>query len=209
MTRTQRFIIRCIDLCVSALMLYVAAPVMLVIAVLIRRESNGAAIFKQERAGRDGIPFTMYKFRTMRFDADPFGASPHSGEDSRLTSIGRRLREKSLDELPQLLNVLTGTMSLVGPRPLYVSQMAEWNDRQRRRLEVKPGITGLAQISGRGSLAIEEKIELDVQFVEQAGVWTHLKIFIATFVHFARGQDVYEVRYSRKHETRPAGGKRL
>jgi len=204
MSRLQRFIIRCIDLCASALMLYAAAPAMAVIALLIRRESPGPAIFKQERAGKDGRPFILYKFRTMRADVDPFGASPHSGDDPRLTRIGRLLRERSLDELPQLLNVLRGQMSLVGPRPLYVSQIAEWTDRQRRRLEVKPGITGLAQIAGRAALTIEEKLELDVQFVEQAGVGLYLGLLATTLARFGSSRDVYEVRYSRTHQIRPS-----
>ncbi|GAI73580.1 unnamed protein product, partial [marine sediment metagenome] len=120
-------------------------------------------------AGKDGKPFVFYKFRTMKLDVDPFGASPKSDEDPRLTKVGMFLRQYSLDELPQLFNILKGDMSIVGPRPLYVSQMAEWNERQKKRLLVKPGLTGLAQVSGRGELTREEKLELDVKYVETAG----------------------------------------
>ena len=146
----------------------VLVPVFAVIVIAIKLTSKGQAIFRQERAGKDGKPFVFYKLRTMKVNVDPFGPSPKSGEDPRLTKTGRFLREYSLDELPQLFNVLKGDMSIVGPRPLYISQMAEWNERQKKRLLVKPGLTGLAQIHGRGGLTQEEKIELDVKFVETA-----------------------------------------
>ena len=139
------FLKRAFDLLVSGLMLVILSPLLAGVAVAIRLTSRGPAIFRQERAGQNGRPFTFYKFRTMRLEADPFGPSPKSGDDPRLTRVGRFLRESSLDELPQLVNILRGDMSLVGPRPLYVSQMAEWNERQRKRLLVKPGLTGLAQ----------------------------------------------------------------
>jgi lipopolysaccharide/colanic/teichoic acid biosynthesis glycosyltransferase len=138
----------------------------------------------------------------MRADVDPFGDSPQSGEDARITPIGRWLRERSLDELPQLVNVLRGEMSLVGPRPLYVQQMAEWNARQRGRLLVKPGLTGLAQVRGRGSLTIEEKLEWDVRYVETIGVFTDLRIIWETVWGLRRGADIYEVRYSQQRERR-------
>ena len=133
---------RAFDLLVSGLMLVVLAPLLAGIVVAIRLGSRGPAIFRQERAGRNGRPFTFYKFRTMRLDVDPFGPSPKSGADPRLTRIGRFLREYSLDELPQLVNILRGDMSLVGPRPLYVAQIAEWNERQRKRLARQAGTDG-------------------------------------------------------------------
>jgi len=163
---------------------------------------KGPAIFKQERAGKNGKPFIFYKFRTMKMDADPFGASPKSGDDPRLTKIGRFLREYSLDELPQLFNVLKGDMSIVGPRPLYVCQMAEWNERQKKRLLVKPGITGLAQITGRGGLTREEKLELDVKYVESAGLLTDIKIIMLTLVQVFTRRNIYEKRYSQTEFTR-------
>ena len=143
---------RAFDLVVASVLLIGLSPLMAAIALAVRLGSRGPAIFAQERAGQGGRPFTLYKFRTMRLNADPFGPSPRSGDDPRVTPFGRWLREHSLDELPQLLNIVKGDMSLVGPRPLYVSQIAEWNERQRKRLLVKPGLTGLAQVSGRGSL---------------------------------------------------------
>lgn len=187
---------------ISLLAIVILLPVFAVIVLAIRVSSKGSAVFKQERAGKDGTPFTFYKFRTMKIDVDPFGASPKSGDDPRLTRIGKFLREYSLDELPQLFNVLKGDMSIVGPRPLYVSQMAEWNERQKKRLLVKPGLTGLAQISGRGGLTLEEKLELDVRYVETASFWTDIKIILATVVQVFRRKSIYEKRYSATEYTR-------
>jgi lipopolysaccharide/colanic/teichoic acid biosynthesis glycosyltransferase len=116
--------------------------------------------------------------------------------------VGRFLREYSLDELPQLFNVLKGDMSIVGPRPLYLSQMAEWDDRQKKRLLVKPGLTGLAQISGRGGLTREEKLELDVKYVEMAGFSTDIKIIMKTLAQIFGRKDIYEKRYSEAETTR-------
>jgi len=177
-------------------------PLFLVLFLAIRLSSKGSAVFKQERAGKEGKPFTFYKFRTMRTNVDPFGPSPKSGDDPRLTKIGKFLREYSLDELPQLFNVLKGDMSIVGPRPLYMEQVKEWNDRQKKRLLVKPGITGLAQISGRGELTREEKLELDVQYVESASLWLDLKILLITIAQVFRRKSIYEKRYSLTEETR-------
>jgi lipopolysaccharide/colanic/teichoic acid biosynthesis glycosyltransferase len=137
-------------------------------------------------------PFTVYKFRTMRADADPFAESPRDGADPRLTRLGRWLRETSLDELPQLWNVLKGDMSLVGPRPLYLSQAQAFTERQRRRLEVRPGITGLAQVAGRGELPHADKLEIDVQYVERAGLWLDLKILWWTAAGLVRRKQVYQ-----------------
>ena len=137
-------------------------------------------------------PFTMYKFRTMRADADPFAASPREAADPRLTPIGRRLRETSLDELPQLWNVLWGDMSLVGPRPLYMDQARAFTERQHRRLEVRPGLTGLAQVQGRGELPHEEKLEIDVQYVERAGIGLDLRILWRSFTRLLTRKDVYQ-----------------
>jgi undecaprenyl phosphate N,N'-diacetylbacillosamine 1-phosphate transferase len=193
---------RLCDLLVSVVGFIVLLLPLAVIALIIRASSKGPAVFVQERAGKAGAPFRMYKFRTMRTDVEAFGPSPKSGEDPRLTRVGRFLRELSLDELPQLANVIKGDMSLVGPRPLYMSQMLEWNERQRKRLLVKPGLTGLAQVSGRGELTIEEKLELDVKYVESASLATDLRILLATVAQMLGRRSIYEKRYSRDHETR-------
>ena len=203
----KNFIIckRGFDFLISLSAIVILCPFLAIIAIAIRLESKGAAIFRQERAGRSGKPFVFYKFRTMRQDADPYGPSPKSDDDARLTKIGRFLREYSLDELPQLYNILKGDMSLIGPRPLYVSQIEEWNDRQKKRLLVKPGLTGLAQVKGRGELMQEEKLELDVQYVEKAGFIIDCKILLATFLIVFRKKNIYEKRYSQTEYTR--GGK--
>lgn len=180
----------------------VLAPFFLILIIIIHLTSEGPVIFRQERAGIGGKPFVFYKFRTMKVDTEPFGASPKSGEDRRLTRVGRFLREYSLDELPQLLNVLKGDMSIIGPRPLYISQMAEWDERQRKRLLVKPGLTGLAQISGRGELTREQKLELDVKYVETKSLWVDMKIILATIGQVFSRKSIYEKRYSQTEYTR-------
>jgi lipopolysaccharide/colanic/teichoic acid biosynthesis glycosyltransferase len=187
-----RAVKRMIDVAAAAGLLIVGSPALAVAAVLIRLTSPGPVLFRQERAGRGMKPFTMYKFRTMRTDADPFAASPHGADDPRLTRIGRRLRETSLDELPQLWNVLRGDMSLVGPRPLYMKQAREFTPRQARRLEVRPGITGLAQLRGRGELPHEEKLEIDVQYVERMSLGLDLRILWRTFTGMFGRKQVYQ-----------------
>jgi lipopolysaccharide/colanic/teichoic acid biosynthesis glycosyltransferase len=196
---------RLFDIVLSLSGIVLLLPVFVITVIAIRVSSKGSAIFKQQRAGKDGKPFVFYKFRTMKLDVDPFGASPKSGEDPRLTKVGMFLRQYSLDELPQLFNILKGDMSIVGPRPLYVSQMAEWNERQKKRLLVKPGLTGLAQISGRGELTREEKLELDVKYVETASLLTDTKIILATIAQVFGRKNIYEKRYSQNEYTRGEG----
>jgi lipopolysaccharide/colanic/teichoic acid biosynthesis glycosyltransferase len=193
---------RILDLAVACFALIVLWPFLLVIAWRIRRDSPGPAIFRQTRAGRGMRPFTLYKFRTMRADADPYGPSPHEAADPRLTPFGRWLREHSLDELPQIWNVLRGDMTLVGPRPLYVEQACSWTARQSLRLRVKPGLTGLAQVSGRAGLTIEDKLELDVEYVLRRSLRLDAMILARTLARLWRGGDIYEVRYSRDEERR-------
>ena len=172
------------------------------IAVAVKFSSRGPVIFVQERVGKNGKPFAFYKFRTMRLHVNPFGPSPQSGTDPRLTRLGRWLREYSLDELPQLINIVKGDMSLVGPRPLYVSQVSEWDERQKKRLLVKPGLTGLAQVSGRGTLTREDKLELDVAYVERRSVRMDLWILAATLAQVVGRRNIYEKRYSRAESVR-------
>jgi lipopolysaccharide/colanic/teichoic acid biosynthesis glycosyltransferase len=193
---------RFFDIILTSLAVIILLPVFIIIAIAIRLTNKGPVIFRQQRAGKDGKPFIFYKFRTMSLEVDPFGPSPKAGDDPRLTRIGKFLREYSLDELPQLFNILKGEMSFVGPRPLYISQMAEWNDRQKKRLLVKPGLTGLAQISGRGRLTREEKLELDVKYVENAGFAEDMKIILSTFLAVFGRKNIYEKRYSKNENTR-------
>ncbi|MGA2915497.1 MAG: sugar transferase [Sedimentisphaerales bacterium] len=197
-----RFFKRLSDILISLPAILVLLPIFIALIILISLGSRGPAIFKQTRAGKNGKPFTFYKFRTMKADVDPFGASPKSGKDPRLTPIGIFLRKYSFDELPQLFNVLKGDMSLVGPRPLYLEQMAEWNDRQKKRLLVKPGITGLAQISGRGELTREAKLDYDVEYVEKVSLLLDVKIMFITICQVLTSKSIYEKKYSQTEETR-------
>ena len=206
---------RGLDIFIALAAMVILSPVLVAIGITIRLSSKGPArrggarrspaVFKQQRAGQNGKPFVFYKFRTMKLDAAPFGPSPKSGEDRRLTKVGKFLRESSLDELPQLFNILKGDMSIVGPRPLYLSQIPEWSERQKKRLLVKPGLTGLAQIQGRAEITREEKLELDVKYVENAGPLTDIRIMPATIVQVFRRKSVYEKRYSKTEYTRGQG----
>lgn len=193
---------RCLEIFVSLAGLIIFLPVFVILCIIIKLGSKGPTVFKQTRAGKNGKPFTLYKFRTMRMGVDPFGASPKSGQDPRLTNFGKFMREYSLDELPQLINVLKGDMSIAGPRPLYIAQMAEWDQRQKKRLLVKPGLTGLAQVSGRGRLTREQKLELDVKYVETANFWNDIKIIFITFGRVFSRKSIYEDKYSQDEFTR-------
>jgi len=192
MSPVGRAIKRLMDLAVSGTALLLGWPALLGLALAVRRDSPGPALFRQERAGRDMKPFAMLKFRTMRADTEAFGVSPGSAGDPRLTRLGPWLRETSLDELPQLWNILKGEMSLVGPRPLYLSQAREFSERQRRRLEVRPGLTGLAQIMGRGEVPHEAKLELDVQYVERMSLWLDARILWQTLMKGFGRQTAYQ-----------------
>ncbi|MCH7555928.1 MAG: sugar transferase [Planctomycetes bacterium] len=199
---------RGLDIFIALAAMVILSPVLVAIGITIRLSSKGPAVFKQQRAGQNGKPFVFYKFRTMKLDVAPFGPSPKSGEDSRLTKVGKFLRESSLDELPQLFNILKGDMSIVGPRPLYLSQIPEWSERQKKRLLVKPGLTGLAQIQGRAELTREEKLELDVKYVENAGLLADIRIMLATITQVFRRKSVYEKRYSKTEYTRGDRGQK-
>lgn len=199
---------RLFDILLSLVAILFLAVPMLLIAAIVRLGSRGPAVFRQKRVGLGGKPFSLLKFRTMHAEVDPYGHSPHSRADARLTRFGRFLRETSLDELPQLFNVLAGQMSLVGPRPLYQRQAERWSQRQRRRLDVRPGLSGYAQVYGRGDMTHEEKIELDLHYVENQGFLLDARIVLRTIANLlARGgRDVYEQQYSRSEEYEEAEG---
>jgi undecaprenyl phosphate N,N'-diacetylbacillosamine 1-phosphate transferase len=154
-------------------------PVFLVIGLLIRLDSTGPVFFRQERAGKGGVPFRIFKFRTMYVAPDPTRGFQTVG-DPRITRVGRWLRRLSLDELPQLINVVRGEMSLIGPRPALPYQIERYDSRQRRRLDVRPGITGWAQVNGRNALSWEEKIEFDVWYVDRCSPRLDLRILLRT-----------------------------
>lgn len=169
---------RAFDIAVSAALLLCLAPLLLLLAWLIRRKLGTPVLFCQMRPGRHGKLFAMYKFRTMRDAADENGKPLPDAE--RLTPFGRKLRAASLDELPELWNVLKGDMSLVGPRPLLPEYLPLYNAEQSRRHEVRPGITGWAQVNGRNAISWPEKFRLDVWYVDHRSFWLDIKILLLT-----------------------------
>lgn len=181
-----------LDRLAAAGFLLLLGPFLLGISLLIVLDSGWPPFFLQTRVGRNGAPFTMYKFRTMIRDAVHHGlATTVSSSDDRITRVGAFLRAWSLDELPQLLNVLKGDMSMVGPRPTLEYQVAQYSPVQRRRLEVKPGITGWAQVNGRNSLAWPKRIELDVWYVDHVSIWLDCRILFRTAGVFLRREGLY------------------
>ena len=183
---------RALDLLVASLVLALGAPLLALAAILIKLESRGPVFYRQRRVGRDGTPFELWKLRTMVPGAESMGAGIYVVEgDPRITRTGRLLRRFSLDELPNLINVLRGEMAIVGPRPTVQEQVDRYTDRQRRRLEVKPGITGWAQVNGRTSLPWPERIELDVWYVEHRSLRLDLHILARTIRMLATGHGLY------------------
>ena len=199
---------RILDLVVSVLLLVLTSPLWLIILIWIKLDSPGPAIFKQQRVGYKGKPFTIYKFRTMvpnadavmkakieqlkkegRFDPDNFVFQEK--DDPRVTRSGRFLRKTSLDELPQLLNIINGTMSLVGPRPEVPEIVEQYTPEQRQRLDMPPGVTGLAQINGRSELTLSETIGYDLEYVKNWSLGLDLKILLKTFWVVVSGKNAY------------------
>jgi lipopolysaccharide/colanic/teichoic acid biosynthesis glycosyltransferase len=183
---------RALDVLGASVGLTIGAPLLAASALAIRLEDGGAVFFRQERVGLDGRPFEVLKLRTMIVDAHTQGAGYAVDKgDSRITRVGNLLRRTSLDELPQLWNVLRGEMSLVGPRPTLSYQVEQYTERQRRRLEVRPGLTGWAQVNGRASLSWPERIELDVWYVEHRSLALDLRILLRTASVLLRPGVVY------------------
>jgi lipopolysaccharide/colanic/teichoic acid biosynthesis glycosyltransferase len=184
---------RAIDIVVSASALLVSAPVLALAMLAIRLESRGGALYSQLRAGRDGRPFELLKLRTMVDGAEHIGAGlAIDADDPRVTRVGAFLRRTSLDELPNLVNVLRGDMSLIGPRPTLPVQVAQYTERQRGRLAIKPGITGWAQVNGRASLAWSERIELDLHYIEHRSLALDLQILRRTVTMVLGGSGLYK-----------------
>ena len=183
---------RALDLAGALLGLALAGPVLALAALAIRLEGGGHFIYRQRRVGRDGVPFDLYKLRTMVTGAETMGSGliVDAGDD-RITRVGGLLRRTSLDELPNLINVLRGEMSLIGPRPTVQVQVDRYDDRQRRRLDALPGITGWAQVNGRASLPWHERIELDLWYVEHAGLRLDLQILLRTARMAVTGAGLY------------------
>jgi lipopolysaccharide/colanic/teichoic acid biosynthesis glycosyltransferase len=183
-TTLQETAKRGLDITISAIATMLFAPLLLLIALAIRLDSRGRVLFRQQRLGRGGVPFTLYKFRTMIENAPDYrnadGSTFNSPRDRRVTRLGRALRSSSLDELPQLFNILSGAMSLVGPRPDQVDQARFYSGDEWRRNLVKPGITGLAQVSGRNAILWASRKQLDLKYVARQSVLLDLKILLRT-----------------------------
>jgi exopolysaccharide biosynthesis polyprenyl glycosylphosphotransferase len=178
---------RCIDVLFAIVCLTLGGPVSLLLAVLVRLDTPGRALFKQKRVGKDGKLFEMYKFRSMYHHVSGSDYSPKAPDDPRITRVGRFLRKTSLDELPQLLNVLEGSMSLVGPRPEMPFIVKQYGERERQRLQVKPGLTGLWQLSGDRSFLIHENIEYDLYYIQNRNVFMDIAILLHTLIFAMRG----------------------
>lgn len=188
MTLYRKGIKRLLDIVISAVALLVLSPVLLVVALLVRIKLGSPVIFKQPRPGRHGKIFTLYKFRTM-LDAVDASGEPLADE-KRLTSFGKLLRSTSLDELPELWNILRGDMSIVGPRPLKVEYLSLYSRRQARRHEVLPGLTGLAQVSGRNSIDWPTRFKLDVEYVDSLSFKLDVAIVARTIVAVLKRSDI-------------------
>lgn len=171
---------RFFDVIVSCVALVVFSPVLLLLAIVVMMKLGSPVLFIQGRPGKNGIPFRIYKFRTMTEERDADGILLPN--DKRLTALGRFLRSTSLDELPELWNVLVGDMSLVGPRPLRMEYLERYSPEQARRHEVRPGITGWAQVNGRNAISWEEKFAFDVWYVDNRSFWLDLKILWLTAI---------------------------
>ncbi|WP_423800056.1 sugar transferase [Neobacillus sp. SAB-20_R2A] len=176
----HRFLKRPLDFILSLIAIVILSPVFLIVAILVRIKLGSPVLFKQTRPGRNGKIFTMYKFRSMTDEIDKNGEL--LPEIFRLTKFGKILRSTSLDELPELINILKGDMSIIGPRPLLVQYLPLYTEHQKRRHEVRPGLSGLAQVSGRNAISWEEKFNLDIKYVDNVRFIEDLKIIFLTLI---------------------------
>ncbi|TQO58780.1 sugar transferase [Paraclostridium bifermentans] len=184
----QKFIKRTIDILASSIGLVLLSPILVIVAILVRIKLGSPIFFTQDRVGKDGKIFKMIKFRTMLDATDKWG-EPLPDEE-RLTSFGKLLRSTSLDELPEIINVLKGDMSLVGPRPLLVKYIELYSEEQWRRHLVRPGITGWAQVNGRNSITWKKKFELDVWYVDNISIFIDFKILFKTILKVVQREDI-------------------
>ena len=179
---------RIFDLALSISAFFLLTPLILIIAVLVRMRIGKHVLFQQVRPGQHGKPFAIYKFRTMKDKQDEDGNLLPDSE--RLTSLGRFIRKTSLDEVPELFNVIKDDMSIVGPRPLLMQYLERYTSKQARRHEVKPGITGWAQVNGRNAITWEEKFKYDVWYVDNLSLWLDIKIIFMTIIKVIKGEGI-------------------
>lgn len=184
----DKYVKRSIDFILSLVTIIILSPALAIVALLVRIKLGGPIIFKQQRPGLNEKIFTMYKFRTMTDERDEDGVL--LPDEVRLTKFGKTLRSTSLDELPELFNILKGDMAIVGPRPLLVQYLPLYDEQQRMRHLVRPGITGYAQVNGRNSLSWEEKFELDQKYVMQIGIKLDISVIVKTFLVVFRRQGI-------------------
>ena len=194
LARINKMIKRFFDLALTVPGIIIIFPVLLVIILLVKYKLGSPVYFKQLRPGFRGKPFTIYKFRTMTGECDSDGSL--LPDEKRITRLGRFLRKSSLDELPELFNVIKGDMSLVGPRPLLMEYLASYTQNQSRRHEVKPGITGWAQINGRNDISWEDKFKYDVWYVDNCSFWLDIKILVLTIFKVLRSEGVSKQGYA-------------
>ncbi len=184
----QKYIKRILDITLSGAAIIVLSPVMGVTAILVKKKLGSPVIFKQKRPGKDEKIFTMYKFRTMTDERDEKGEL--LPDSIRVTKFGKMLRSTSLDELPELFNIFKGDMSVVGPRPLLVQYLPLYNEKQKRRHEVRPGLSGLAQVNGRNAITWDEKFNYDVAYVEKVSFTLDVRIVLKTIIKAFKQEDI-------------------
>ncbi len=184
----EAYVKRPMDIALSVMALLLLWPLMAVMACLVKKKLGSPVLFSQHRPGRNGTIFRLYKFRTMTDEKNSEGML--LPDEVRLTSFGKKLRSSSLDELPEILNIIKGDMSIVGPRPLLMEYLPRYNKRQGRRHEVRPGLTGLAQISGRNGLSWKEKFEKDVEYVDHVTFWGDCRIILGTVTSVLRREGI-------------------
>lgn len=184
----KKFFKRFLDIIISLISLIILSPIMLIVAILVRIKLGSPVIFRQERPGKNEKIFKLYKFRSMSDKKDENGKLLPDSE--RLTKFGKILRSTSLDELPELINILKGDMSLIGPRPLAVTYLPYYNEKEKHRHDVRPGLTGLAQINGRNALDWEKRFEYDLEYVNNITFINDLKILFKTFFKVLKREDV-------------------
>ena len=190
--RVPRALKRAIDVAISLMLLVLSAPGLAIACLAIRAETRGSPVYRQRRVGKDGVQFDLLKLRTMVSGAERMGAGLAVDEgDPRITRVGAIVRRLSLDELPNLVNVIRGEMSVVGPRPTLAAQVEAYTPRQRRRLDVKPGLTGWAQVNGRAGIPWDERIELDVWYVDHRSLGLDLRILGRTARLLVTGHGLY------------------
>lgn len=192
------FLKRSMDIFGAIFGLVFLSPLFLVVAMLVRHKLGSPVIFRQERAGKDGKPFTIYKFRTMTDERDKEGNL--LPDEKRLTKFGAFLRSTSIDELPELWNVLKGEMSLVGPRPLHMRYIERYSTEQARRLKIRPGMTGWAQVNGRNALTWEDRFKMDVWYVDNRNLWLDIRILLLTMLKVFKREGISATSHSTMEE---------